>query len=386
MAETRNFQDFMTKQLQQKQLQAKLENIFTSSRVPGTYLRNPEPTRAGKMTDILSSGLEWLGFGGQNAYKGANTLTSLTPAASLDDLDRGDPTSALESVAGGPAQAMFVGPMARGIDKLALKEAQGMSRALIRNPNRAKRIFKDTGWLQGRDDKWRTEIDDSASRLHGNRSAGLGADDIGTVGFSPDMRNPDLMHDVFTHAKLYEAYPQLAEYGVTELDPAMAAQGYSGSFGPTNKKLAATVAGGLPSHNVTMASGAFGDVPGGNPRKTMLHELQHAVQGIEGFEGGASPDWVKSMASQGTISKDTVKPFWQRAIERGYNPKVAMDKAFHDIYELNAGEAEARLTANRADMTPGTRRRIDPREMLDVPFDKQWLWNRNIDVMLGGGL
>lgn len=382
MAETRNFQDFMMKQLQQKQLQAKLENIFTSSRVPGTYLRNPEPSRAGKLTDMLSSGLEGLGFGGKTAYQGADLLTGMTPAKSLDSLDKGDPTAALESIAGGPAQAMFVGPMAKGIDKLALQEARG----LARSGAPASGILKDTGWFRGRDEKWRTEIDDSAARLHGNRSMGLGAEPIRNVGFSPDPRNPDMLGDVFTHAKLYEAYPELAAYGVNELDPALAAQGYGGSFGATPKKLAASVDGGLPSHTVTMASGAFGPAPI-IPQKTMLHELQHAVQAKEGFEGGSNPDWVAEMARQGVIKKEAVKPFWQRAVKEGYDPKTAMDKAFHDIYVRNAGEAEANMTAQRAMFSDKTRKRISPINELntDIPFEEQWLWNRNINDMLRGG-
>lgn len=371
------------KQLQQKQLQAKLENIFTSSRVPGTYLRNPEPSRAGKLTDMLSSGLEGLGFGGKTAYQGADLLTGMTPAKSLDSLDKGDPTAALESIAGGPAQAMFVGPMAKGIDRLALQEARG----LARSGAPASGILKDTGWFRGRDEKWRTEIDDSMSRLHGNKSQGVGDMSIKDVGFSPDLRNPDIMNDVFTHDKLYEAYPELAGYGVNELNPALAAQGFGGMFGRTPKVLAAGVDGGLPSHTVTMASGAFGETPGGNPRKTLLHELQHAVQAKEGFEGGTNPDWVAQQAKKGDISKDAVRPFWQRAVKEGYDPKTAMDKAFHDIYLRNAGEAEASLTASRADYSGLTRKRISPINELNmgIPFEEQWLWNRNINDMLRGG-
>lgn len=370
-------------QLKQKQLQAKLENIFTSSRVPGTYLRNPEPSRAGKLTDIISSGLEGLGVGGQPAYKAADFITGMSPAKSLDDLDRGDPTSALEGIAGGPAQAMFVGPMARGVDKLALKEARGLARAGTRPAN----ILHDTGWFRGRDEKWRTEIDDSFSRIHGNKSAGMGDDSVANVGFSPDPRNPDMTSDVFTHDKLYEAYPELANYGVNELDPRLAAEGYGGSFGKTPRALDASVDGGLPSHYVSMASGAFGAAPGSGPRKTMLHELQHAVQGIEGFEPGTNPDWVAQQAKSGVLSKAAVKPFWQRALEEGYDPKTAMSKAFHDIYERNAGEAEARLTASRADYSGATRKRISPLNDFhnNTPFDEQWMWSRDINDMLKGG-
>lgn len=383
MADPRNFQDYMTKQLQQKQLQQKLENIFTSSRVPGTYLRNPEPSRAGKLTDMLTSGLESLGIGGQTAYNVGNTVQSLTPAKSLDDLDKGDPTSALESIAGGPAQAMFVGPMARGIDKLALKEARGLARAGTRPSD----ILNDTGWFRGRDEKWRTEIDDSMSRIHGSKASGMEGDPINRVGFSPDPRNPDMMSDVFTHDKLYEAYPELAGYGVNELDPKLAAQGYGGSFGKTPRKLAMSVDGGLPSHFVSMASGAFGAAPGHGPRRTMLHELQHAVQGIEGFEPGSNPDWVAQQAKVGNISMEAVRPFWDRAVQEGYDPKTAMSKAFHDIYQRNAGEAEAELTSSRADFRMPTRKRLSPLDELnvDIPFEEQWMWNRDINDMLKGG-
>lgn len=102
-------------QMQRKQLQAKLENIFTSSRVPGTYARNPEPSRAGVLSGALSSGLEALGFGGQSAYKGAEFMTGLTPASALDQLDRGEPGAALQSFVGGPELAMATGPAKRGL-------------------------------------------------------------------------------------------------------------------------------------------------------------------------------------------------------------------------------------------------------------------------------
>lgn len=372
-------------QHRKKEEQERIENIFTSPRVPGTYLRAPKVTRESKIRDFVGRGLEYFGVGGSKADKIAQFATGMTPARALDRLDAGDPTEALESIVGGPSTAMFVGPMARGVDQLALKEARALSRTSL-SP---KDIWRDTGWFKGRDEKWRTEISDEKSRLHGSKAAGMEGEAWSPVpghwsGLSQDQLNPDILSDVFTHDRLYDAYPEIANYGVLEMDPVSASGGYMGSFGKTNPKLAAMVDGGLPDRSLTLNTGGAGVTPVVNPRRTMLHELQHAVQAIEKFDPGSSPVDVERMAKMGSLQRSSVKPFWQRAIAEGYDRPTAMKKAFHDIYNKNAGEAEANLAADRSDMTSHSRLRNFPLDDMS-DFDTQWAYYRDMNDMLRGG-
>ena len=87
---------------------------------------------------------------------------------------------------------MFGGPLAKTADHAALARAGEMHAA----GHTAEDIWHQTGWFQGRDDKWRFEIPDDQAAYVAPRNRG-GSSTVKTVS------------DVVGHNDLYAAYPEL---------------------------------------------------------------------------------------------------------------------------------------------------------------------------------
>ena len=134
-----------------------------------------------------------------------------------------------------------------------LMEAEGKTSEEIR---------QETGWFRSYDNRWRYEIDDSKAVWH------------------LDTAKPDQEHlfkfgekqyklgDLLEHEDLYKAYPQLKDVTVY-VNPSTEFGGY--------------VVGRNTDHI------AISDVSNNSTTKwTLIHELQHIIQNIEGFAGGAS--------------------------------------------------------------------------------------------------
>jgi hypothetical protein len=114
-----------------------------------------------------------------------------------------------------------------------------------------KRIFSQTGWYKDKDGKWKFEIDDSAMEI---RNALL---------TKMRYRGKEVkLGDVVKHAKLFERYPQLKNYRVDEVP---FASYYDAAYDDVNKAL-------LIKNSVD--------------KTALAHEIQHAVQHIEGFAKG----------------------------------------------------------------------------------------------------
>lgn len=144
-------------------------------------------------------------------------------------------------------------------------------------------VRQTTGWFVGQEGKWRAEIDDSNSRitkkLEKNKSYRLG--------------------NIFKHDELYSFIPgyKNIEVQTRNMD--------STTMGSFNKKKGVITLNNKYLNNTNEI------------RKTILHELQHATQKIEGYKGGTNVKRAGSIES----------------------------------YLNNPGEAEAREVEARADMT-----------------------------------
>lgn len=136
-------------------------------------------------------------------------------------------------------------------------------------------------------------------------------------------------------------------------------------------------------------------------RSTTLHELQHAIQEREGWARGGSPESMGEYAVTPEIEAarkivDLSKQFKPDRVEkiigewndpelvakakrlvdvmgkdgvvRAYDNAVASGSV--DAYKRLAGEAEARLTQSRMNMTMPERLQVYPYDMLDVPQDQ----------------
>lgn len=118
-------------------------------------------------------------------------------------------------------------------------------------------IWYDTGWLRGVDNQWRTEFSDKDAKMVFDRVAPNG---------KVQMNTPYRLGDILSHLPLYRLYPEIADYPVL-FDPNLP-PGYA-AFDPDNKII--TMSGQQPD-----------DVG------VLLHEVQHAIQEIEGFGRGGS--------------------------------------------------------------------------------------------------
>lgn len=219
------------------------------------------------------------------------------------------------------------------------------------------------------------------------------------------------------HADLYQAYPALARIKAAQ------PPGIDGM-------VRAGAAAFVPDANLFKYSRV------NNPdqfRSTTLHEFQHAIQGIEGFSPGGSPenfqvmdltgkevsrinevisdiyernpafyrDSVKATqlhlavvdkygtVSNGPASDPLVQEWWGAIDQRDSHPEakdwyalkslarqVERDRIIlspEDQYSRLAGEVEARVTQARIDMSPEERRAIYPLDNMDFPVASQAL-------------
>ena len=126
------------------------------------------------------------------------------------------------------------------------------------------RSRQDYGWFKAPDGAWRYEINDSDAII-----------DLEMTKFENSMFGNSRMlplDQVLDHPQLFEAYPELRIYSVTRdpelFDPKELSQGW---FDPNTRII-----------NITPYSR--------NPESTLIHEVQHAVQDIEGFAPGGNPE------------------------------------------------------------------------------------------------
>jgi len=336
----------------------------------------------------------------------------MTPEATMALMDLAGAGMAAPKPRG--ALGIFGGKSAKTADLDALSMARDMERAGA-SPSE---IWSKTGWGRGADEKWRFEIDDSKARrtekterndlmqrMSDERYAAEEAGDTETYErltrelwdeFGPGAGVQDgvrakYFHD---HPELFEAYPQLGEMVIRQPD--------------------------LPDNTLGVYyPGAQGvDIGWNVPWKTGadLHELQHAVQDIEGFARGSSPDEFfpdYGVAAKRLRESIAVKRAQELMDEAGMTAKDAADfvgeankvdprniefilteraksasppdldaiieKQTKNMEEMNpssmyrrvAGEAEARNVQKRMEWDAARRRAVLPSLTEDVPRDRQ---------------
>jgi len=290
-----------------------------------------------------------------------------------------------------PLQAgIFAGENAKNAP---LKDLE-LAKLMEMNGEDRRKIWKDTGWIKKDDGKWRWEIDDSKVSL--NRKAikrDRGAElmrgkkhqrinklrdkEIAKVGeLEPptdrwfklgniqrkldleDVKPIEEITDDFSAVS--DAYPELR---ATTVDRRELGKGYFGDFDPDFMEMRVNSRIPLEEQN-----------------KTMIHELQHSVQGIEGHAPGTSVESIyggsdlnsknqyDKMLSETSLS---LEDKWEKA-----NPgkeltpreikKIKGNAAFQ-LYEQTLGEAEARAASARHSFTPEERRNVFPEDSYDVP-------------------
>ena len=134
-------------------------------------------------------------------------------------------------------------------------------------------IRQETGWFRGYDGKWRFEVDDSEMDVDVSSAA-----------------DPKRLADILKHEKLFAAYPSLEDVGIrfTELP-----EGTAGRYSPLGDEI-------LIDRR---------KVDDERLKKTLIHEIQHAIQYRESFASGANVSYWQGLIDSGYDSrpKDTRK-------------------------------------------------------------------------------
>ena len=223
-------------------------------------------------------------------------------------------------------------------DKSALEKAM----ELEKDGTDSEKIRKETGWFKGYDGKWRFEIDDSElefkTDIEKNRAAAIElakmkvksaeleekiVNNTATKAEENEYYNLDekmieyrkgvKLSDVINHPKLFEAYPQLKNVDVYYEISSVNRGVYSSNGNVIMLN---------PMHTLD------------EQKEAIIHEIQHAIQGIENFANGSNLEYWKNL---------------------GYSDEEAMA-----MYYNTAGEREARDVSARRDYNAEQRKNIRP--------------------------
>ena len=230
------------------------------------------------------------------------------------------------------------GLKAETADKSALEKAM----ELEKDGTDSEKIRKETGWFKGYDGKWRFEIDNSElefkTGIEKNRAAAIElakmkvksaeleekiVNDTATKAEENEYYNLDekmieyrkgvKLSDVINHPKLFEAYPQLKNVDVYYEISSVNRGVYSSNGNVIMLN---------PMHTID------------EQKEAIIHEIQHAIQGIENFANGSNLEYWKNL---------------------GYSDEEAMA-----MYYNTAGEREARDVSARRDYNAEQRKNIRP--------------------------
>lgn len=237
-------------------------------------------------------------------------------------------------------------------------------------------IWQKTGWTRTMDGQsWRFEIDNSEAEYRGGGDAQFRKDHAdyaeyqdllqkmfeGTISESEMQRMEQLddiwsgeyarlrervesgnatLADVLQHDSLYEAYPELRDVKV-RLESDTGSK--NGSYDPS-------------TNTITISE----DKPGDSAKVgTMLHEIQHAIQQIEGWESGASPEyWAAREYESGDTASDRAQELYSRilnSLDKADQNKVIryneldreMEATFSADPESEAGKRYAKYEAEQ---------------------------------------
>ena len=191
------------------------------------------------------------------------------------------------------------------LQKQRLEEAD----VLIRSLNPIEKIYSKTGWALGeKDGKWRTNIADNEAIIstdylveYGGKRLyvpkGLKPEEILPLTLNPlklySQRYTGKLSDVLKHPTLYKYYPKLASLPLVYFyqDKSMGTQPMAN---PQEFYFSDNQRGGFILINGSYAAG--------DSLSILLHEIQHAIQRIEGYATGGNLFLAQFVSSVGSDS------------------------------------------------------------------------------------
>ncbi len=316
----------------------------------------------------------------------------------------------------------FKGVNAAENDLSALERAESMEN--VDEPEW--KIFYETGWFRGADGKWRFEIDDSKAIVYRNGDAKMRNNEkyqkFKKMCVEGDFFNPEFavlaetygdigecnhLTDYLVHDELYENYPFLRRIKINKKD-VLDARGYFNEF----------------AGEIGISKDLFGEYTEHVLKRTLLHEIQHAIQAQEKFAGGANIDtWSEVSIKKNQVKHENALRVANEAFEKGsdefknlvrkvnrlqiaedfgaeyeaaeqelydkyselyseyddamFEARLYLDSeelSNQEKYRMTAGEIEARDVSERMDMTEEERRNKMPTRETEngVIFAENW--------------
>ena len=208
----------------------------------------------------------------------------------------------------------------------------------------AKAIKMATGWERGADGKWRYEMPDAKIK----DTMDVGGGHI-VKRYEDDMLwNGGKLSDVIDAPELFKAYPHLKDVRI-ETDAIMNDMPSNGEY---NAK----------TNTITIHADELKYM-----NSILNHEIQHAIQSIEGFDRGGSPRLVRGEIKKrlAEVSKQ-IRQLRAEGKEDEAKAIVEKNRGLYNAYQANddynsykslAGEVEARNVQERMNMTPEERRK-----------------------------
>lgn len=269
-------------------------------------------------------------YAGMNRFRAGATQFTETVQGEVQQSERAsEPAQTSQETRGSPeGRFSLAGQKARTANSQTLQIAEQMEQ----EGESREEIWQETGWTRTMDGKnWRFEIDNSEAEYRGGADAQFREDHAdyaeyqdllqkmfeGTISESEMQRMEQLddiwsgeyarlrervergnatLADVLQHDSLYEAYPELRDVKV-RLESDTGSK--NGSYDPS-------------TNTITISE----DKPGDSAKVgTMLHEIQHAIQQIEGWESGASPEyWAAREYESGDTASDRAQELYSRIL------------------------------------------------------------------------
>lgn len=190
----------------------------------------------------------------------ADQLMQIVEQRRADVVDEIVGTGGLRKLLSNRGANSMVGIKARTADASLLERAKEMESQAADSES----IRAETGWFKSYDGMWRFEIDDSTAVWH------LDSAKPNTKRLYEFGEKIYKLSDLIDHPALFEAYPELKEATVWE-NPNAKTSGY---------------VVGRSTDAITVRSLANTEIN----KDILIHEIQHLIQHIEGFVGGASID------------------------------------------------------------------------------------------------
>lgn len=313
-------------------------------------------------------------YASMNRFRAGATQFTETVQGEVQQSERAsEPAQTSQETRGSPeGRFSLAGQKARTANSQTLQLAEQMEQEGASREE----IWKETGWTRTMDGQsWRFEIDNSEAEYRGGGDEQFRKDHAdyaeyqdllqkmfeGTISESEMQRMEQLddiwsgeyarlrervesgnatLADVLQHDSLYEAYPELRDVKV-RLESDTGSK--NGSYDPSTNTI--TISEDKPRDSAKVG--------------TMLHEIQHAIQQIEGWESGASPEyWAAREYENGDTASDRAQELYSRilnSLDKADQNKVIryneldreMEATFSADPESEAGKRYAKYEAEQ---------------------------------------